>query len=134
MVAIAVSELRMYLGERIPASGVEQDTLFTEEELATIIARGEGNLYLTLGHAWNAKAGILSELIDIAEDGSTRALSKRYEQARRQADANYKKAVEEDASLASQVPPVVGKGFDAFPPNADEASSYIFHHTPVTWP
>lgn len=131
--AITLLELRMYLGERIPTGGTEADTLFTDAELNTIILRGASNFELTMGHAWNAKAGILSELIDIAEDGSSRALSKRYDQARRQADVYYRRAVAEDEALASEVPPVVGRGFNAFPKNRFYDKTYLAPTDPIPW-
>lgn len=130
---IGTTELRMYLGERIPTNGLPEDTLFTDEELATVISRGGGLFYLTLGHGWNAKAGILSELIDVAEDGSVRNLSKRYEQAARQAQSYYKLAVAENEALASEIPPVVGRGFDAYLPPKKTAAQVFYEH-PVAWP
>ena len=108
------TELRMYLGERIPTGDTESNTLFTDVELNEIISRGGGNFYLIMGHAWNAKAGILAELIDIGEDGSSRALSQRYKNAERQAQNYYKLAVSEDATLLAEIPRSVGVGFDAF--------------------
>ena len=132
--ALTVLELRMYLGERIPSNGSASDTLFTDEELGLILDRGAGRFYLTMGHAWNAKAGILSELIDIAEDGSTRNLSKRFDQANRQAQNYYKLALQEDENVASEIPPVVGRGFDAFKRDIGAGDGYVFHHSSVQWP
>lgn len=69
-----VPSLRLLINEKIPASGEEADTRFTNNELALILERMGGSLYAAAAEAWYVKAGMYEMLIDVDESGSNRAL------------------------------------------------------------
>lgn len=124
---IGVAELRLQIGERVPSGGTAEDTLFTDDEIEMFISRGGGRYFFTLAYAWSAKAGILSELVDVVEDGSQRLLSQRFRNADRRAEHFGKKAVEEELADLSDIPRAVGKGFDVWctPDPYARASRYL---------
>lgn len=70
-----VENLRSLIGEKIPAGGSADNTSFTDDELADLINRHNGNLYLAAGEAWQTKAASAADLVDVAESGSERKLS-----------------------------------------------------------
>lgn len=74
--------LRLYLGERIPATGTAADTFFSDDEIDELLTSsptGEVNGAAVIG--WAAKAGEYARLIDLNESGGVRNLSQRYRQA-----------------------------------------------------
>lgn len=89
-----IENLRLLIGERIPETGTEVDTRFSNDELADAINRHNGNLYLAAGEMWSAKAGMFADLTDVSESGSERKLSQLFRQANQMA-ASYTKAGEQ---------------------------------------
>src|SRR5690349_10376260 len=75
-----VTALRMTIGERIPAGGTADDTLFSEEELLAIInntSTPDGAALM----AWEAKRAELSNLVNVTDGAASRALSDAFEHA-----------------------------------------------------
>lgn len=89
-----IENLRLLVGERIPATGTEADTRFADDELGDAINRHGGNLYLAAGEMWSAKAGMFADLTDVSESGSERKLSQLFRQANQMA-SSYTKAGEQ---------------------------------------
>ena len=79
-----VEQLRMYLGERIPVNGSENDTLFTDAELQAILDAYPDGFYAAVAEGWAVKAAAYVRLIDISEGGTERMLSQRYRHAYKQ--------------------------------------------------
>jgi hypothetical protein len=116
-----VENLRLLLGERIPASGTEADTRFLDDEIATVINRHNGNLYLAAGELWSVKAAIFASLTDVSESGSERKLSQLFRQATQMAQSYTKAGMDFQIGLISRpiaksariLDPMVGSTFDA---------------------
>jgi hypothetical protein len=70
-----VDRLRSLLGEEIPAGGDASDTNFTEEKIDDLLAASGGDLQAATVAGWQIKAAIYSDMVDVAEGNSSRALS-----------------------------------------------------------
>ena len=83
MAALSNEErLRLFLGENIPAGGDEADTMFTNAQLQDFLAQaGSLGLIKAAVYGWQAKAGEYSNLVDVAEGNSSRAMSDLYKAA-----------------------------------------------------
>lgn len=72
-------KVRQLLGEQIPTSGTEADTLFTEEEINDLlhgVAEGDRNgVERAVYEGWRAKAAKLSNLVDTTEGNVQRKFS-----------------------------------------------------------
>jgi len=79
--ALTVGRLRLYLGERIPATGSDADTLFTDAELAQLIADANNDWASALSDGWSAKVAAYANLVDTAEGTAKRALSDLHDHA-----------------------------------------------------
>ena len=69
-----IKELRKLLGEPIPDGGNEDDTLFTGTELSTYIDDAPDMDRAAL-EGWRRKAAHFSNLVDVTDGNSTRAMS-----------------------------------------------------------
>lgn len=72
--------LRKLLGESIPPGGKDSDTLFTDVDIADLLAR-TGGVEQALPEAWAMKAAELATLVTTTEGSSTRHLSDAYKAA-----------------------------------------------------
>lgn len=66
--------LRALIGEKIPVGGSENDTLFTDEEIETLLAEAS-SIEIAAAKGWRMKAAAYVELVDTAEGTSKRAMS-----------------------------------------------------------
>ncbi len=74
--AISDSErLRLLIGEQIPDGGQPEDTLFSEEEIATLLSDANGNFDRAAYEGWRLKAAIFANLVDVTEGNASRAQS-----------------------------------------------------------
>lgn len=67
--------LRSLLGEEIPAGGTEADTLFTDEKIEDVLLASGGDLDAAALSGWRIKAAKLSDLVNVTEGNSSRAMS-----------------------------------------------------------
>lgn len=74
-------QVRLLLGEMIPAGGSDTDTLLTDEELDHFLVQGAGNLERAAYEGWRAKAAKLSNLVDTTEGNEQRKYSQLHTQA-----------------------------------------------------
>ena|SRR5687767_14243107 len=86
MAVTAAEHLRMLLGERIPADGVDTDTMFSEEEIQLFLLEGHGSVKAAAYHGWVAKAAELANLANVIEGNSSREMSELHRQALRMVD------------------------------------------------
>lgn len=70
--ALTSEELRARLGERIPATGTDADTMFTDAEIIDLITN-YGDAAVLEG--WRRKAAEFANLVDTTEGTSKRAMS-----------------------------------------------------------
>lgn len=74
--AISDSErLRLLLGEQIPDGGKPEDTLFSEEEIATLLSDASNDMDRAAYEGWRLKAAIYANLVDVTEGNASRAQS-----------------------------------------------------------
>lgn len=66
--------IRMMLGESIPPEGADSDTLFTDEQVALFLERGETELGAIL-EGWRAKEAHFSNLVNVTDGAASRAFS-----------------------------------------------------------
>lgn len=83
--AEADDKLRLYLGEVIPESGSDADTLFSDEDITSFLTEANNDVNVAATIGWNVKAANLAHLVDMAEGSSRRQLSQRWEQAQKMA-------------------------------------------------
>lgn len=72
--AAQVTDLRNKLGEAIPPGGTESDTLFTDVQLGQWID-SSANIYAAAVSGWEAKLAHWSNLVNVTDGASSRALS-----------------------------------------------------------
>lgn len=123
---MSVALFRTKLGERVPPGGSENDTLFTDNVLQEMLDRAGDNEYRALADAWGTKAGLLAEMIDTDETGSTRKYSQLYAHAFKQWQNYEKLGVELAVDLSSGMRVAGAKGFDAFCAETDDPKVTIF--------
>lgn len=68
-------KLRNLLGEPIPASGTEADTLFTTAALTELLEDNNNNLDRAAYEGWRIKAAHYANLVDVTDGNATRAMS-----------------------------------------------------------
>lgn len=80
--------LRAYVGERIPITGTDQDTLFTADEVTDLLTNFQGpfagtpqGLYLAAAEGWERKASYYADQADHEQGGSRDSLSQLNKQA-----------------------------------------------------
>jgi len=71
---LEIKELRKLLGEEVPDGGDASDTLFTDVELAKYIDEAPDMDRAAL-EGWRRKAAHFSNLVDVTDGNSTRAMS-----------------------------------------------------------
>lgn len=71
---LAVTALRMKIGERIPVGGTADDTMFSEAELQAIIDNNSTPDGAAL-EAWEAKRAELANLVNVTDGAASRAMS-----------------------------------------------------------
>lgn len=71
---LEVTALRMRIGERIPAGGTADDTMFSEAELQAIVNNNSTPDGAAL-EAWEAKRAELANLVNVTDGAASRALS-----------------------------------------------------------
>lgn len=87
--------LRRYLGERIPDSGDESDTFFSNDEIDELVS-DHASLFRAAAEGWRQKAGELANLVNTTELGSSRSNSDLYKAAEKQIAHYEMKADEEE--------------------------------------
>jgi hypothetical protein len=116
--------LRSRLGEisSLPAEQNGSDTLFPTAEISEILALTTYDLDRATLEGWERKAGKLSGLINIAESGTQRELSRKFDQARKMVD-HWAKTVSVTAEIrrGALAGRVVGK-----PMNLRDRNSAMF--------
>lgn len=71
-----IDRLRLMLGENTPDSGVEADTMFSDEQIQDFLDQaGTLGLNKAAVFGWRAKAAEYSNLVDVAEGNSSRSMS-----------------------------------------------------------
>jgi hypothetical protein len=113
-----VEQLRLRIGERIPNPGSEADTMFSDAELAGMIEASDTILQATV-LGWQMKASELARLVDMTEGDSSRKLSQRYENARKQI-AVWSTQLSLVEGVGPSVVSVVGVPIEYLRPNEDE--------------
>jgi hypothetical protein len=78
------TDLRLKLGEVIPDGGIDEDSLFSNEQIDALIDK-HGSPDAALGEGWRIKAGLLADLVDVTEGSSRRNLSSLHQNALRMA-------------------------------------------------
>lgn len=66
--------LRQLLGESIPAGGVDEDTLFSDDMIDDILTRYP-DIYEAAAEGWRIKAAKLADLVNTNESGTSRSMS-----------------------------------------------------------
>lgn len=99
-----LAQLRLMVGERVPAGGTPADTFFSDDELTDMIVRHSGNMYLAASEAWGAKTADRANLHDITESGSERKLSQLFRNAKAMQDGYASAGINAAQNLIS--PPV----------------------------
>lgn len=102
-------QLRFLTGERVPPGKQDTDTNFSDDEMADIILRFQGNLYFAAAEIWSAKAAEAADMVDVTESGSEKKLSQLYKPAIDQATRYTQAGVSAAAAL---IEPVVGQSVD----------------------
>ncbi len=72
--------LRLYLGEVIPSGGTDADTMFTNDDIDTLLTQA-GTPVSAAVLGWQAKAAQFARLVDVSEGPSKRFLQQRFENA-----------------------------------------------------
>ena len=79
--AETITSLRYMIAEVIPETGTEADTLFTDARLGEILDAANQQLEAASYEAWREKAGMLANLVDVADGAASRKLSQLYDNA-----------------------------------------------------
>jgi len=69
-----VANLRLLLGERIPAGGTETDTMFSDQELEVLID-GSPSLEVASYEGWRMKAANFANLVNVTDGAASREFS-----------------------------------------------------------
>lgn len=67
--------VRQLLGESIPTGGDASDTLFTDEEIDSLLADSNNDVERSAYEGWRAKAAKVANLVDVTEGNASRAMS-----------------------------------------------------------
>ena len=103
-----VQRLRLNLGEAIPADGTEADTMFTDAQLQDMLDGVGGSQAQAALQGWRAKAAEYSNLVNVSEGNSTRAMSDLYKAAQLQVEY-WDGKVDDEAGGTSAGRVVIGK-------------------------
>ena len=79
-------QLRALLGEAIPASGTEADTMFTDLEIDDLLEKGKNTVEAAAYWGWQEKAANYSNLVNVNEGNAARELGELHRQALRMMD------------------------------------------------
>lgn len=82
---IEVTALRLRLGESIPASGTEADTLFSEEQLQAIVDTTSSPDEAAL-EGWTVKRAQLANLVNVTDGAASRELGQLFDHATEMVD------------------------------------------------
>lgn len=123
----SVTALRLLINERIPATGSDADTRFTDNELAAILERMGLSMYAAAAEAWYVKAGMFEMMIDVDESGSNRNLDQIFKHAISMGDRYARAFKTEGDALAGAVEGrVVGIAVSPWTDDADPNVIYPF--------
>lgn len=70
-----LTQLRAVIGETIPSGGSAEDTLFSDNELMTVLTAAGENPTIAAKLAWEQKAAHYSNLVDITDGNASRKMS-----------------------------------------------------------
>jgi len=87
---LAVTALRLRVGESIPEGGTSSDTLFSEEQLQTIVDTTDSTDGAAL-EAWEIKKAHLANLVNVTDGAASRELGQLFEHAIEMVDSYSKK-------------------------------------------
>jgi len=76
-----VDRVRLNIGEVIPADGTADDTMFTDAQVQSFLDGVGGSISGASLAGWRAKAAEYSNLVDVGEGNSQRAMSDLYKAA-----------------------------------------------------
>lgn len=78
--------VRALIGEPIPASGSEADTMFTDDEIEDMLELGSNEVDAAAYYGWREKAANYANLVTVNEGNAARELSDLHRQALRMMD------------------------------------------------
>ena len=85
--ALTSSErLRQLLGEVILPDLTDEDTMFSEEEIADFLSRGNGDVEAAAFYGWQAKMAQLANLVNVTEGNASREMGELHKNAKRMVD------------------------------------------------
>lgn len=76
MALTADHKLRALLGESIPDGGTAADTLFSDEEIETLLADANDDLDRAAYEGWRQKAASLANLVNVTDGNASREMGK----------------------------------------------------------
>jgi hypothetical protein len=76
-----VDQVRLAVGENIPADGGEADTMFTNAQIQNMLDASGGVVVKAALSGWQAKAAEYSNLVNVSEGNSQREMSDLYKAA-----------------------------------------------------
>ena len=93
-------QVRMQVGEMIPAGGTADDTMFTDDQIQSFLTLNNQLINRATAMAWRSKGAELAGLVDVQEGNSSRKMSQAHEQA--MAMARYWASVPENPVVIGQ--------------------------------
>ena len=101
-----ISDLRDILGEAIPDGGDETDTLFSDEKIGKWVDRYSTNMDAAAYLGWRAKMAHFSNLVNVADGASSRALSDLFDHAEKMV-AQYRRLAQGPAAGRTRIGKIV---------------------------
>jgi hypothetical protein len=122
----AQSRLRMLLGERIPLNATDNETFFTNEEIADLLTNNGDDLNAAALEGWTAKLAEFAKLVDREETGSSKKFSQMFKHAQAMVDKYGEIVTDTTAASVGHVVGRVAVWGDDLPQNRIQAVSATY--------